>query len=138
MDRRDRFWILLIGGLVLVLACAQDDRQQIVKTLQRREKALEKKNLNLYLDCISSAYRDSEGQDLSRLKQRFSEVTQAFTSIDFEPGQTLVYENGLTATVIQDFTLHFQPQGEEPFARKGRERIILQKEKGSWKIIEGL
>ena len=131
-------WILMVCGLILVCACAQDDRQLIIKTLQRREKALEKKNLNLYLDCISPAYRDSDGQDLSRLKQRFAEVVQAFTSIDFEPEQTLVYQNGLTATVIQEFVLHFQPQGEEPFARKGREKIVLRKEKGAWKIIEGL
>ena len=131
-------WILWVFCLALVCACAQDDRQLIIQTLQRREKALEKKDLNLYLDCVSPAYRDPDGQDFSRLKQRFAEVVQAFTSIDFEPEQTLVYQNGLTATVIQEFILHFQPQGEEPFARKGREKIILRKEKGAWKIIEGL
>ncbi|MDD5223565.1 MAG: hypothetical protein PHE84_06220 [bacterium] len=136
----NRKYIVALGLLliVVVLSCARDDRQLIIKTLQQREKALEKKDINLYLDCVSSDYRDQEGRDLSRLKQRFAEVVQVFTSIDFEPEQTLVYQNGLTATVIQEFVLHFQPQGEEPFARKGREKIVLHKEKGGWKIIEGL
>jgi len=136
----NRKYLVALGLLliVVVLSCARDDRQLIIKTLQQREKALEKKDINLYLDCVSSDYRDPEGRDLSRLQQRFAEVVQAFTSIDFEPEQTLVYQNGLTATVIQEFVLHFQPQGEEPFARKGREKIVLRKEKGAWKIIEGL
>jgi ketosteroid isomerase-like protein len=133
-----KFKTILLFSLILIFSCAQDDRQLIAKTLQRREKALEKKDLNLYRDCISPAYRDPEGQDLSRLQQRFTEVTEAFASIDFEPERTLVYQNGSTATVIQDFVLRFQPQGEEPFTRKGRERIVLRKEAGTWKIIEGL
>jgi ketosteroid isomerase-like protein len=106
--------------------------------LEQREEALENRDLDRYLGCISPDYQDSRGQDFSRLKQRFEEVSGAFDNLDFIPGRRIVYQDGVTATVIQDFVLRFQPQGGDAFSRKGRERIVLRKEKGSWEIIDGL
>ena len=129
---------LVLFCLFAIGSCAGSDRDSILKTLEQREKALERKDLNLYLKCISPEYRDAEGHGFERIRERFTEVTRAFESVELIPEKNLVYSDGVTATVIRDFTLRFRPEGEEPFSRRGRERIVLRKEGRSWKIIDGL
>ena len=133
------FLVLGISGDgSFLISCSRSDNELIIQVLENRERALEKRDVDRYLGCISRDYHDSRGQDFSGLKERFEDIFSVFEKVDFLPGRRVIYHDGTTATVIQDYSLRFQPQKGDRFSRKGRERIILQKENEEWKIIDGL
>jgi len=46
--------------ILFLLACQVSEEEKIYQILNRRQEALQKKDLSLYLSCISKAYQDKE------------------------------------------------------------------------------
>ena len=122
--------------LLFLLACQTSEEEKIDQTLRQREEAFQKKNLSLYLSCISSGYQDKD-EDFGRLKDRMEGYFKNFDRIEYRSWDRSVEITGESAGVVQQFQLEVERGG----ARKrysGKEFVFLKKERGKWKITKGL
>ena len=132
--RRNRFLLLLV--LIFLWACQPSGEEQIRQTLNQRGEALKKKDLSLYLSCISKDYQDKEG-DRDQLQKRMEVYFKAFDRIDFNYWDRSIQIEGETATVIQQFHLEIEKEGKtNRFSAK--EAFLLRKEGKHWRIVKGL
>ena len=130
-----RFLLFLLPVLFL-LTCQVSEEEKIFQTLSRRQEALEKRDLSLYLSCISKSYQDKE-EDVSRLQKRIEGYFKTFDRITYSSWDRSVQTDGETSTVIQRFSLEVE-KGEKKNRYAGEEVLFLKKEGGQWKIIKGL
>ena len=130
-----RFLLFLVPVLFL-LTCQVSEEEKIFQTLSRRQEALEKRDLSLYLSCISKSYQDKE-EDVSRLQKRIEGYFKTFDRITYSSWDRSVQIDGETSTVIQRFSLEVE-KGEKKNRYAGEEVLFLKKEGGQWKIIKGL
>jgi hypothetical protein len=130
-----RFLLFLLPVLFL-LTCQVSEEEKIFQTLSRRQEALQKRDLSLYLSCISKAYQD-KGEDVSRLQKRIEGYFETFDRITYSSWDQSVQIDGETSTVIQRFSLEVE-KGEKKNRYAGEEVLFLKKEGREWKIIKGL
>jgi ketosteroid isomerase-like protein len=122
--------------ILFLLACQTSEEEKIYQTLNRRQEALQKRDLSLYLSCISKAYQDKE-EDFNRLQKRIEGYFKTFDRIAYSSWDRSVQIGGDTAFVIQPFHLEVQ-KGEKKNRYSGKEVLFLKKEGREWKIIKGL
>jgi Domain of unknown function (DUF4440) len=128
--------LLSLLPVLFLLTCQVSEEQKIHQTLSRRQEALEKRDLSLYLSCISEAYQDKE-EDISRLQKRIEGYFKTFDRITYSSWDRSVQIDGETSTVIQRFSLEVE-KGEKKNHYAGQEVLFLKKEGRQWKIIKGL
>ncbi len=128
------FFLCLI--LILLLACQDSAEEEIYQTLNRRQEALQKKDLSLYLSCISKDYQDKE-EDFGRLQTRIEGYFNTFDRISYSSWDRSVHIDGERATAVQQFQLEAE-KGEKKSRYSGKEALFLKKEGKKWKIIKGL
>jgi len=133
MRRHFLSFLLLIFFL---LTCQVSEEEKIYQILNRRQEALQKKDLSLYLSCISKAYQDKE-EDFNRLEKRIEGYFKTFDRITYSNWDRSVHMEGETATVIQQFHLEVE-KGEKKNRYSGKEALFFKKEGREWKIIKGL
>ena len=122
--------------IFFLLACQGSEEEKIYQTLNRRQEALKKRDLSLYLSCISRSYQDKE-EDFDRLQKRIEGYFKTFNSISYSSWDRSVQIDGETATAIQQFHLEVE-KGEKKNSYSGKEALFLKKEGKEWKIIKGL
>lgn len=122
--------------ILFLLACQASEEEKIYQILNRRQEALQKRDLTLYLSCISKAYQDKE-EDFNRLEKRIEGYFKTFDRITYSNWDRSVHMEGETATVIQQFHLEVE-KGEKKNRYSGKEALFLKKEGREWKIIRGL
>ena len=122
--------------IFFLLACQGSEEEKIYQTLNRRQEALKKRDLSLYLSCISRSYQDKE-EDFDRLQKRIEGYFKTFNSISYSSWDRSVQIDGETATAIQQFHLEVE-KGEKKNSYSGKEALFLKKEDKEWKIIKGL
>ncbi len=122
--------------VLLLLACQISEEEKIYQTLNRRQEALQKRDLSLYISCISNAYQDKE-EDVDRLQKRIEGYFKTFDRITYSSWDRSVQIDGETCTVIQRFSLEVE-KGEKKNHYSGREVLFLKKEGKEWKILKGL
>ncbi len=132
--RRNRFFVLLL--LLFLCACQASEEEQIRQTLNQRGEALKKKDLSLYLSCISKDYQDKEG-DLFQLQKRMEAYFKTFDRIDYDYWDRSIQTEGEMATVIQQFHLEVEKGGKKN-RYSGKETFLLRREGRHWKILKGL
>jgi len=132
--RRTLFYLLLSIGLLT--ACQISEEERIYQVLNRREEAFQKRDLPLYLSCISKAYQDKE-EDFSRLEKRIEGYFKNFDQISYSSWDRSVQMDEGTATVIQQFHLEVK-KGEMRNRYSGKEALSLVKEGREWRIAKGL
>jgi hypothetical protein len=133
MRRNPIFYLLTI---FLLLSCTFSEENQIRKTLDRREEALRKKDLSLYLSCISKDYKDKE-EDLGRLQNRIGSYFKTFDRIEYTYWDRSVQIEGETAMVLQQFNLEVEKGGKRN-RYSGKEALFFKKEGRTWRIMKGL
>ncbi|MGA2317934.1 MAG: nuclear transport factor 2 family protein [Thermodesulfobacteriota bacterium] len=122
--------------ILFLLACQVSEEEKIYQILNRRQEALQKRDLSLYLSCISKAYQDKE-EDFNRLQKRIEGYFKTFDRISYSSWDRSVQIDGETATVIQQFYLEVE-KGEKKNRYSGKEALFLKKEGKGWKITKGL
>ena len=132
--RRSLLSFLLL--ILFLLACQVSEEEKIYQVLNRRQEALQKRDLSLYLSCISKAYQDKE-EDFNRLQKRIEGYFRAFDRICYSCWDRSLQVDGETAIVIQPFYLEVE-KGENKKHYSGKEVLFLKKEGKDWKIIKGL
>jgi hypothetical protein len=104
--------------------------------LNRRQEALQKKDLSLYLSCISSAYQDKD-ENFNRLQKRIEGYFKTFDRISYSSWDRSIQIDGETAIVLQPFYLEVEKEGKKN-RNYGKEVLFLKKEGKEWKIVKGL
>jgi hypothetical protein len=122
--------------VLFLLACQISEEEKISQILNRRQEALQKRDLSLYLSCISRAYQDKE-EDFYRLQKRIEGYFKTFDRITYSSWDRSVQIDGETSTVIQQIYLEVE-KGEKKNHYSGREVLFLKKEGKAWKIVRGL
>jgi len=122
--------------VLFLLACQVSEEEKIYQTLSRRQEALQKRDVSLYLSCISNAYQDKE-EDVYRLQKRIEGYFKTFDRIAYSSWDRSVQIDGETSTVIQQFYLEVE-KGEKKNHYSGKEALFLKKEGKEWKFIKGL
>jgi hypothetical protein len=73
--------LLFLLTLFTLLACQISEEEKIRQILNRREEAFQKKNISLYVSCISKAYQDKD-EDLRGLQNRIERYFKTFDRIE--------------------------------------------------------
>lgn len=131
-----RTFLFLLLTMFSLLACQASEEERIHQVLNRREEALQKKDLSLYLSCISKAYQDRD-EDFSRLQDRMEGYFKSFDQIEYASWDRSVYIEGQTARVIQQFHLEVK-KGAKKNRYSGKEALFFNKEGREWRIVKGL
>ncbi len=133
--RRNRNWSFILF-LFFLWACHGSEEEQIRQTLNERGEAFKKRDLSLYLSCISEDYQDKEG-GFPELRERMTGYFSAFDRIEYESWDRTVEVDGEKATVTQQFRLEVE-QGGKKNRYSGKEAFLLRREGKLWKIFRGL
>jgi ketosteroid isomerase-like protein len=128
--------LFLLLTILFSLGCQISEEERVHQVLNRREEALRKKALSLYLSCISPNYQDKE-ENFGRIQSRIEGYFKTFESITYSSWDRSVRFDGETARVIQQFYLEVEKGGKKN-RYSGKEALLLKKEGKEWKIIEGL
>jgi hypothetical protein len=131
-----RHFLSFLLPILFLLACQVSEEEKIYQILNRRQEALQKRDLSLYLSCISKAYQDKE-EDFNRLQKRIEGYFKTFDRISYSSWDRSVQIDGETATVVQQFNLEVE-KGEKKNRYSGKEALFLKKEGKGWKITKGL
>jgi hypothetical protein len=131
-----RHFLSFLLPILFLLACQVSEEEKIYQILNRRQEALQRRDLSLYLSCISKAYQDKE-EDFNRLQKRIEGYFKTFDRISYSSWDRSVQIDGETATVIQQFYLEVE-KGEKKNRYSGKEALFLKKEGKGWKITKGL
>jgi hypothetical protein len=129
----------LVSALLTLLflsACQTSEEEKIYQTLRQREEAFQKKDLSLYLSCISSGYQDKD-EDFGRLKDRMEGYFKNFDRIEYRSWDRSVEITGESAGVVQQIQMEVERGGARK-SHSGKEFLFLKKERGKWKITKGL
>ena len=130
-----RFFSFLLIVLILQ-ACTSSEKEKIQRLLVQREEAFQKKNLALYLSCISKDYQDKD-EVFEKLKNRISGYFETFDRIDYSAWDRSIQIDRKNATAIQQYRIEVEKKAKKS-QFVGREILHLHKEGGEWKIISGL
>ena len=122
--------------LICLFACQKADSEGIREVLQQREEALQKKDLALYLSCISRSYKE-KNEDYEQLRNRIEGYFKTFDRIDYSSWDRSIQVDGESATVTQQFRLEVEKEGKR-HQYAGKELLLLDKEGSHWKIMRGL
>jgi hypothetical protein len=110
--------------------------QEIRNLLFLREEAMESKDIELYMGCISRNYRD-KNDTYASIREKMHKNFMAFEKIDLSQFHQIIYQEDDVIMVVQDYELAFNIGGKRDFVR-GKERIFLERTRGEWKIVKGL
>ena len=136
---RNRFRILtIIYPLFLIsilfLGCNRthpsntEIEQEIKQILSLREEAMENKDINRYMQCISRDYRD-KNETYARIQEKMEKNFDAFEMIDLSQTNQFFYQERGRVMVVQDYELSFIMAGKRDYVR-GKEMIFFEKQKG--------
>jgi len=121
---------------LILIACQNSQEEKVYQTLNRRQEALQKKDLSLYVSCISRAYQEKD-EDYERLERRIEGYFKTFDRISYSSWDRSIRVDRDTATVVQQFQLEAD-KGEKKNRYSGKEALFLKKEGKEWRIIKGL
>src|SRR4030042_4550775 len=122
--------------VLFLSTCQFSEEEKIYQILNRRQEAFQKRELSLYLSCISNAYQDKE-EDFNRLQKRIEGYFKTFDRISYSSWDRSIQIDGETAIVLQPFHLEVE-KGGQGNRYSGKEVLFLKKEGKEWKIIKGL
>jgi ketosteroid isomerase-like protein len=131
-----RSFLSFLLPILFLLACQVSEEEKIYQILNQRQEALQRRDLSLYLSCISNAYQDKE-EDLSRLQKRIEGYFKTFDRISYSSWDRSIQIDGETAIIIQQFHLEVEKGGKKN-RYSGKEVLFFKKEGKEWKIIKGL
>jgi ketosteroid isomerase-like protein len=128
--------LLFLLTLFFLLACQISEEEKIRQILNRREEAFQKKNISLYVSCISKVYQDKD-EDIRRLQNRIERYFKTFNRIEYASWDRSIRIEGDQAIVTQQFYIEVE-KGEKKNRHSGKEALFFKKEGREWKIIKGL
>lgn len=130
--------LLLAISILAALGCSPSgsEKRAIETVAEKRVKALNSMDLNLYLSVLSRAYSD-KGKDYKEISADLERNFRTLDRIDYRQSDRRIAAKGDTATVSAAYELRINMKGN-PIELSGKENLRLKKEAGAWKIVGGL
>ena len=113
------------------------EQEAVRQTIQIRTKALNTRDLTLYFSVISSTYHDEKGRDFSRIREDLSAGFITYDSVLYQPDEQTLRVHGKWAELKGTYRMKLVIHGRQVLL-DGKERMVLMKEAGGWKITSGL
>lgn len=132
-----RISVLCICLVVLLGSCGNSDRKEIESIMSQRRRALETKNLELYLECISPGYRvkkNGEVIDIEKIKKQFQTNVSLFDDIQITNKDQNIYIEGDKANVAQRTDVKLRIDKDRGSFRLS-ENLVFERIDGKWRII---
>ena len=130
------FLIFSIIPLFFIFSCTSQDKKDIISIINKREQALENKNVDLYKECIYENYSQTIKEkvlDKDKLLEKFKINTAAFDKISVTHKDQEIFIEENKATVLQS-TEVLLTINDESSNYKIREVITLINTEKGWKI----
>lgn len=132
------FFLSVFILLLAVSSCGKSDEEEIEELLSKRQRAFETKNVELYLSCISLAYKQKKDDaviGIGGIKKGFLTNVSVFDQIRLSPFDRSIYQDGKKAEVFQKVKVNLRIEGEEnQFVL--REKLGLEKVNGKWVVVK--
>jgi len=128
--------LALVWGCNRIRSSKEETDADIRNVLSLRKQAMETKDIDLYMSCISEDYQD-DTVTYDLIQEKMEKNFSIFEKIDFSQSNQTIYQDDVSALVVQNFELSFTIGGEQDHAT-GKERIFLKRKEGEWKIVKGL
>lgn len=134
---RKRLGILFVI-LLFLLGCNNQDqeRRKIIETLAARSKALNSRDISLYISTLSPHYSD-KGKNFAQLKENLEKNFRDYEQLSYEASAPTITINGAGAESINSYRMKVLVRGKE-MTLNGTEHLRLAKEQDGWKIIAGI
>jgi hypothetical protein len=128
----------LLPLFCLFLGCAgpTTDRLAVEAVAAKRQQALNRKDIALYLSIISPAYND-KGKDYAAKARELEASFRTFDRIEYHSLDRKIEIGGAQATVSGTYRMTVVRRGKE-LSLEGVERIRLAKGADGWRIVGGL
>ena len=130
--------LLLVFIPFLITHCVDSDRDKIEDLLSKRQKAIETKNVNLYMSCISPTYRqekDGKVVGIEQIKKNFLSNVTLFDQIRVSYYDRNIYNADKRVNVSQKTKVDVRLE-EDNSRFQLSENIIFEKINGEWKIVK--
>jgi len=135
-------WKIQSGFVFLPLYNFSSPEKKAIRSIMTtRMKALNTKDLDLYLSVISKEYFDGKKQmNFEKISAKIRHYFELYDSIKFSiESMKISLSSGNTATVEEDFRMVIDAKGRTILDQTGRELISLSRDnKGKWQISAGL
>lgn len=132
--------LLGILCLSLLLAsgcnCSDSDRAELSRVIATRTRALNSKDLTLYLTVVSRSFSD-KGNDFDRLKERLERSFKDFERISYESENPRITVGGQQAEAVGRYHMRCRLRGRDT-EFDGTEHLRFVKEPDGWKIVAGI
>ena len=132
-----RLLLYLLAATVLI-SCESSDEDRINLLLDKRIRAFELKNPEMYSECIHEQYRMVSGEEIidkQKLVSKFSDQVSIIDMISFSESDRYIYINGKDARVMMLSSIDVKTNNHS-VRYKAKEVINLSKSLGRWKITK--
>ncbi|OGU01216.1 MAG: hypothetical protein A2X82_09240 [Geobacteraceae bacterium GWC2_55_20] len=129
---------MLALSMVLLSGCGvqEKDRLAIARIIESRSRALNSRDISLYLSSVSPDYSD-KGKDFPRLRESIASNFNNVEKLSYQPVEHTISIHGNRAEVSGTYRMKISARGKE-LALDGSEHIKLARGPEGWKIIAGL
>ncbi len=136
MLRRLAYMLVLSMALFSGCGVQEKDRLAIAQVIESRSRALNSRDISLYLSSVSPDYSD-KGKDFPRLKESITSNFNNIEKLSYQPVEHTISINGNRAEVSGTYRMKIFTRGKE-LVLDGSEHLKLARGPEGWKIIAGL
>ena len=130
--------IFLLVLATIIVSCGNSQNDEVREVLDKREQALETKDVDLYMSLISPDYNQKKDDDTvgyDEIKKTFLNTTGIFDSIDISEQDTNIHVKANTADVIRVSLMRASIEDSKSKFRV-IDKIQLEKLEGKWMIVK--
>ena len=125
-------------AVIFLASCGASDEEKINLLLDKRTRAFELKNPDMYSECVHEDYRVISGEevvDKHTLVSRFRDHVSIIDTVSFGESERYIYVNGTDARVMMLSSIDVKIDGYS-MTYKAKEVINLSKVLGKWRITK--
>lgn len=129
-------FLLLSAFLLAGCGASQAEKELVMQTVRTRERALNARDIKLYLKVISTAYSD-KGKGFDQVRDGLEAGFKVYDQVSYQSADRKVEISGKRAEVAGTYRMKVVVRGHE-MVLDGKEHLTLAREPDGWKIIAGL
>ncbi|MDU0459360.1 MAG: nuclear transport factor 2 family protein [Geobacteraceae bacterium] len=114
----------------------EKDRQAIAQVIESRSRALNSRDVPLYLSSVSPDYSD-KGKDFPRLKESITSNFNNIEKLSYQPLEHEISISGNRAEASGTYRMKIITRGKE-LVLDGAEHLKFARGAEGWKIVAGL
>lgn len=125
-------------AIIFLASCGSSDEEEINLLLDKRVRAFQLKDSEMYSECIHENYRVTSGEKVvgkHELVSRFKDHVSTIDTVSFGESERYIYINGTDARVMMLSSIDVKVDSYS-MTYKAKEVISLSKVLGKWRITK--